>query len=218
MEIIKTEKYNNQNTNFEIANSNAFSINTNQMSYFLKSNNSIKNENLYLKSLEIKTGESLNLVSYRTQKDEIQENIYSNSNNTLISDEKMDSKNKRSKDASYKFSISSSNKNDSNSKPRSNNIGINKSDLTIEEDFAFNNYNKSITSKKNLNLQQKSSLSINSNIPEEIQSSKKKKLTENDYEEYGDFDYDFENSSKSKQISNGFDIDDEIEEEIIIRK
>ena len=189
------------------------------MSYLLQSKNSeqIKNENLYLKSLEIKTGESINLVSYRTANDQIPENINSNSNKTINSDYKLDPKKKKSNDLSYKFSISSSNKDDSNSKLRINNIGINKSELTIEEDLILNN--KSNTSKKHLYLQQKSILSNNSNIPEDIHSVKKQIPTENNYDDYGQFDYDYENSSKSKQNYNSFNIEeDDIEEEIILKK
>jgi len=188
------------NQNYEITNSNAFSLNSQQMSNIQEK---FKDKDLLvLKSLAIKTENSLNIMSNKNSiREEITENINYISNNNIsnISEEKIINKRKKSRDYSNKKSLSSS----TSKNLKFNNINVNKSEITIEEESNLNIINKSDTSKKYLIHNQKSIISNNSNIPEEFQNfqgnDNKFKTTENNYDEYAHFDYDY-NSSHSKII------------------
>ncbi len=140
-----TSKNMNNNANYEISASNAFTINTNQISNLLKSNSSNKyhnlkeKENIMNQNLEIKSENSLYLKSYKDSiKEEITENIHHFTN---ISDDKLNAYYKqKSKDISNKKSLSSNN---ISKNFESNNVISNKSDLTIEEEsnILINNKN-----------------------------------------------------------------------------
>lgn len=208
------------NANYEISNSNAFTINTNQMSNLLKSNNSNtfdnlkEKENLMHKNLEIKSENSLNIISNKNSlKEEISENINYISNKSMsnISGEKVYSNRKKSKENPNKKSISSSN----SKNIKFNNININKSEITIEEESNLNINNKSNISKRNILPNQKSLLTNNSNIPDEYgdlqKNNNKAKISEENFDDYGQFDYDY-NTSNSKVIPS---LSNFIDEEII---
>jgi len=212
-----TAKNQIQNKNYEISNSNAFSINTHQMSNLLKSNNSNttekfnEKERLMLKNLEIKSEHSINIMLNKNSiNEEINDKINYISN---ISEDKIykNHNTKKSKDLSERKSSSNNSKN-----MQFNNFNINKSEITIEEESNLNINNKSNQSRKILTPLNKSGL----NIPEEFlnihQNSQKYKTNEDNYDEYDKFDYDYNTSNNSKIIlTQSKYIDEEIIEEDI---
>ena len=178
---------------FEISNSNAFTINTNQMSNLLKSNNSLnqikENENLLLKIQENKL-----VVSNKSSVNEKIESLEENKNQKIQLKKFDSSDNSHIDESIYGYYENSKNF-----------PTINKSEIMIDEESNLYSINKSM-SKNN----EKSIISNNSNIQEEIFNKDNYSIEEN-YDKYNHFDC--VKTENSKSVNNL--IDDDEEEEII---